>query len=78
MDLENRVIGIISEQLGIPEAEIGLNASFTEDLKTSSLDLVDLIMHFEEEFEIEIPDEDASKIVSVEDAVNYLRERLGA
>jgi acyl carrier protein len=75
-DLETRVIELISEKLKIPEDEISMISSFTDDFKTSSLDLVDLIMNFEEEFEIEIPDEDAAKIVTVEDAMTYLRDRV--
>lgn len=75
VDLEERVKKIIVEQLGVDESEVNPDASFVEDLGADSLDTVELIMVFEEEFGIEIPDEDAEKIVLVKDAVQYIKER---
>jgi len=71
-----RVKKIIVEQLGVEEDEVILTASFVEDLNADSLDLVELIMSFEEEFGMEISDEEAQKIVSVQDAVDYIAEHL--
>jgi acyl carrier protein len=70
--LEERVINLIVEQLGINQDEATPEASFIEDLGADSLDTVELVMAFEEEFEIEIPDEEAEKIVRVKDAVKYI------
>ena len=70
--VEERVKQIIVEQLGVDEAEVTPNASFVEDLGTDSLDTVELVMAFEEAFEIEIPDEDAEKIRTVKDAIDYI------
>ncbi|MDX1521281.1 MAG: acyl carrier protein [Anaerolineae bacterium] len=64
----------VIEQLGAEESEITLNANFREDLEADSLDLVELIMAFEEEFDVEISDEEAQKITTVGEAVNYLYE----
>jgi acyl carrier protein len=74
-----RVRGLITEQLGVEEDEVTMNASFVDDLNADSLDLVELIMSIEEEFskdgvQLEISDEDAEKIRSVQDAVDYLRD----
>jgi len=74
--LERRVIEIIVEQLGVSEEEVTLEASFIEDLGADSLDLVELIMAMEEEFGIEISDEDAEKIQTVQDVVNYINEHM--
>lgn len=71
---ERRVIEIIVEQLGVSEEEVTLEASFIEDLGADSLDLVELIMAMEEAFSLEISDEDAEKILTVQDAVNYITE----
>ncbi|MCL4426225.1 MAG: acyl carrier protein [Firmicutes bacterium] len=65
---------IIVEQLGVDEDEVTSEASFIDDLGADSLDIVELIMAFEEEFDLEIPDEDAEKITTVGDAVEYIRE----
>ena len=65
---EDRVRRIVCEQLGVGEEEVTLSASFIDDLGADSLDTVELVMAFEEEFEIEIPDEEAEKIATVEDA----------
>ena len=70
--VEERVKQIIVEQLGVDEAEVTPNASFVDDLGADSLDTVELVMAFEEAFEIEIPDEDAEKIRTVKDAVGYI------
>ena len=64
---------VIVEQLGVEESEITLESSFIEDLGADSLDVVELIMALEEEFGIEIPDEDAEKILTVGDALNYIK-----
>jgi len=71
----DRVKDIIVEQLGVEPNEVTIDARFREDLKADSLDLVELIMAFEEEFGGEIPDEDAQKILTVRDAVDYLNSR---
>ncbi|OUU36090.1 MAG: acyl carrier protein [Cellvibrionales bacterium TMED49] len=70
--IEERVIKMVAEQLGVKEEEIQLSSSFVEDLGADSLDTVELIMALEEEFDAEIPDEEAEKITTVEDAVNYI------
>jgi len=70
--VEERVKQIIVEQLGVDEAEVTPNASFVDDLGADSLDTVELVMAFEEAFEIEIPDEQAEKIRTVKDAVEYI------
>jgi len=70
--VEERVKQIIVEQLGVEESEVTPNASFVDDLGADSLDTVELVMAFEEAFEIEIPDEDAEKIRTVKDAIDYI------
>ena len=72
MESIDRIKKIIVDQLGVDESKITENSSFVDDLGADSLDIVELIMAFEEEFDIEIPDEDAEKIKTVGDAVNYL------
>ena len=74
MSVEDKVKSIIAEQLGVEASEVTEAASFTDDLGADSLDIVELVMAFEEEFGIEIPDEDAEKIVKVEDACAYIAE----
>ena len=69
---DEKVKQIIVEQLGVDEAEVTPSASFTDDLGADSLDIVELVMAFEEAFEIEIPDEAAEKIKTVKDAVDYV------
>ena len=76
--VEERVKQIIVEQLGVDEAEVTANASFVDDLGADSLDTVELVMAFEEAFEIEIPDEDAEKIRTVQDAVTYIDQHAKA
>lgn len=73
--IEKRVFEIIKDQLGVNESDINNKASFVDDLGADSLDTVEMIMAFEEEFEIEIPDEDAEKIASVGDVVKYIEEK---
>ena len=73
-----RLKKIIVEQLGVDEAEVKPEASFVDDLNADSLDLVELVMSLEEEFGTEISDEDAEKIVRVEDAVKYIDEHAAA
>lgn len=70
-----KVKGIIVDQLGVEEDEVTAEASFIDDLGADSLDIVELIMALEEEFDLEIPDEDAEKISSVGEAVEYIKER---
>ena len=69
-----KVKDIIAEELGVDREEVTDNARFIDDLGADSLDTVELVMRFEEEFGIEIPDEDAEKIQSVRDAINYIDE----
>ena len=76
--IEERVRDLIVEQLGVNADQVSNEASFVDDLKADSLDTVELIMAFEEEFEIDIPDEDAEKISSVNDAIRYLEENSKA
>jgi len=75
-DIEERVKKIVIEQLGVDGAEVTPDASFVEDLGADSLDTVELIMVLEEEFGIEIPDDDAEKIAQVKDAVQYIKDRV--
>ncbi len=72
MDIAAKVKEIIVEQLGVDAEEVTTEASFVEDLGADSLDTVELVMAFEEEFDVEIPDEDAEKIATVSDAINYI------
>jgi acyl carrier protein len=78
MGLEDRVTGIIVEQLGVSKEEVVPEASFIDDLGADSLDIVELVMAMEEEFDIEIPDEDAEKIQTISDAISYIRGRAAA
>jgi acyl carrier protein len=71
-NVEQKVKNIIAEQLGVGEDEIKMTSSFIEDLGADSLDIVELVMAMEEEFEVEIPDEEAENIKTVQDAVNYI------
>ncbi len=76
--IEDRVKEIIVEQLGIEVSEVTPTASFIDDLGADSLDTVELVMAFEEDFDIEIADEDAEKIKTVSDATNYIKENINA
>jgi len=71
-NVEQKVKSIIAEQLGVGEDEIKPTSSFIEDLGADSLDIVELVMAMEEEFEVEIPDEEAENIKTVQDAINYV------
>lgn len=70
-----KVKSVIVDQLGVDENDVTMEANFVDDLGADSLDIVELIMGLETEFDIEIPDEDAEKIATVGDAVNYIKER---
>ena len=74
--IEQRVKDIIVEQLGVEEDEVSAEASFIDDLGADSLDTVELVMAFEEEFNIEIPDEDAEGISTVQDAIDYIKTNV--
>lgn len=71
-NIEQRVMKIVAEQLGVNEAEVKSESSFVDDLGADSLDTVELVMALEEEFECEIPDEEAEKITTVKQAVDYI------
>ncbi len=73
-EVQEKIKQIIVDELGVDEAEVTENARFIEDLGADSLDLVELVMRFEEEFDIEIPDEDAEKIQAVRDAYAYVEQ----
>ena len=74
-EIEAKVKKIISEQLGVPEADVKPEASFVNDLGADSLDTVELVMALEEEFGVEIPDEDAEKIGTVQSAIDYIKAK---
>jgi acyl carrier protein len=75
-NIEQRVKKIVAEQLGVNEADVKIESSFVEDLGADSLDTVELVMALEEEFECEIPDEEAEKITNVKQAVDYVTGHL--
>lgn len=75
-NIEDRVKKIVAEQLGVKEDEVKAEASFVEDLGADSLDTVELVMALEEEFETEIPDEEAEKITTVQNAIDYIQKNL--
>ncbi len=77
-EIQDKIKQIIVDELGVDEAEVTENARFIEDLGADSLDLVELVMRFEEEFDIEIPDEDAEKIQAVRDAYSYVEQHKSA
>ena len=76
--IEDRVKNIVAEQLGVKEEEVTTDASFVDDLGADSLDTVELVMALEEEFETEIPDEEAEKMTTVQQAIDYVKERADA
>ncbi|MDH5642952.1 MAG: acyl carrier protein [Gemmatimonadota bacterium] len=76
-DMEQKVKDIIAEELGVEMDKLSEGASFMEDLGADSLDQVELVMAFEKEFDIDIPDEDAEKLRTVGDALKYLHEKIG-
>ncbi|MBF0330099.1 MAG: acyl carrier protein [Nitrospirae bacterium] len=75
--VDEKVSDIIAKQLGVDKSEVTLEASFVDDLGADSLDTVELVMAFEESFNIEIPDEDAEKITKVKDAIDYIKNKVG-
>lgn len=75
MSVDKKIIQIIAEQLGINEDEVIPDAALIDDMGADSLDIVELVMAMEEEFEMEIPDEDAEKIVTVRDIIEYVKKR---
>ena len=77
-EVENKVKKIVAEHLGVEEGKIAPSSSFIDDLGADSLDQVELVMAFEEEFGCEIPDEEAEKIVTVQDAVKYINSAAAA
>ena len=77
-ELEERISEMIIEQLGVTKEEMVPEASFVDDLGADSLDIVELVMAMEETFDIEIPDDDAEKIQTISDVINYVKERSGA
>jgi len=76
VELEQKVIEIVSEKLSVPKDEITLESNFIDDLKADSLDLVEMVMAFEDSLGVSIPDEDQEKIRTVKDAVEYIRTKL--
>ncbi len=76
-NVEEKVKDIIEEELGVEREKLTDEASFIEDLGADSLDIVELVMEFEKEFDIDIPDEDAEKLRTVGDAMSYLNEKIG-
>ena len=76
-NVAEKIKQIVTEQLGVDEAEVTPTASFVDDLGADSLDTVELVMAFEEAFDIEIPDEDAEKIRTVQDAITYVEKKVG-
>jgi acyl carrier protein len=78
MGLEDRVSAIIVEQLGVTKEELAPGANFIDDLGADSLDIVELVMAMEEEFDIEIPDDDAEKIQTIGDVISYVKEKSEA
>ncbi|MCK6604647.1 MAG: acyl carrier protein [Ignavibacteriaceae bacterium] len=77
MDVAAKVTEIIKDKLGVDDSSITPEASFTTDLGADSLDIVELVMQFEQAFKIQIPDEDAEKIGTVGDAISYLESKVG-
>lgn len=75
-ELESKVKQIIAEKLGVNEDKVSPQAAFVDDLGADSLDQVELIMAFEDAFDVEIPDEDAEKLKSVKDAIEYLKDKV--
>ena len=78
MQIDDKIRTIIAEQLGAPESSLTYDAKFVESLGADSLDVVELIMALEENFEIEIPDEEAQKIETVGDAINFISRKLSS
>ncbi len=77
-EIEAKVIDIVAEQMGIDKSEITRDTSFTNDLNADSLDTVELVMEFEDEFETSIPDEQAEKIQTIGQAIEFIKQSIGA
>jgi acyl carrier protein len=77
-EIEGKVVALVSEQMGVDKAEISRETSFVNDLNADSLDQVELVMELEDAFELSIPDEDAVKIQTVGQAIDYIKEHGGA
>ena len=77
MSIEDKIISIIAEKLNLSKDQVKPEASFVDDLGADSLDLVELVMAMEEEFGMEVPDEDAEKLRTVKDVIEYVKKRLG-
>jgi len=75
VSIQERVIGIVSEQLDVPKEEISPDSSFVDDLKADSLDIVELVMALEDEFDVKIPDEHYDQIKTVGNAIKYIEEK---
>jgi len=75
-EIEDKVFSIVSEQMGVDKAEISRETSFVNDLNADSLDIVELVMEFEDEFEMSIPDEEAEKIKTVGQAIDYIMQHI--
>ena len=78
MGVDDRMTALIVEQLGVSKDEVSPKASFMDDLGADSLDIVELVMAMEEEFDVEIPDEDVERMQTIGDALDYLKERIEA
>ncbi len=76
-EIEEKVIAIVSDQMGVDKSQINRNTSFVNDLNADSLDTVELVMEFEDEFDMNIPDEDAEKIQTVGAAIDYIEKHKG-
>ncbi len=77
-EIEAKVIDIVAEQMGVDKSEISRETSFTNDLNADSLDTVELVMEFEDEFETSIPDDEAEKIQTVGQAIDYIKKAIGS
>ncbi len=77
-EIESKVIDIVAEQMGVDKGEISRETSFTNDLNADSLDTVELVMEFEDEFETSIPDEQAEKIQTIGQAIDFIKKSIGA
>ena len=75
-DLLNKIVDIVTDKLDVDKSKVTEDAKFIDDLGADSLDTVELIMQFEEDFSLDIPDEDAEKILSLNDALNYIKKNL--
>jgi acyl carrier protein len=76
-EIKEKVIAIVAEQMGVEKGEIGMDTNFVNDLNADSLDTVELVMEFEDEFETSIPDEEAEKIQTVGQAVEFIKDNMG-